>query len=103
MRADRLKKVMEDQGHNPESLGEIVSVSPRQIWRWLSGENVPNADLLAACATTLEVSADYLLGISDDPSPSQRGEVLTSEQRKVLAALRRGEKMEAIRIIATEH
>ncbi len=56
-------------GYSQEKLSEIVGIGSRQIWRYENGENVPDADVLAAIATTLGVSADYLLGLTDEPAP----------------------------------
>lgn len=103
MRVDRLREYMDKRGQNPESLEELVSVSERQIWRWLKGEFTPNVDALGRVAQALEVSADYLLGLSDDPTPALKVDNLTADERDVLSAMRRGEKLEAIRIIASDH
>jgi len=100
MNSNRLKDARLKAQHTQESLGEILGTDPRQIWRWESGKTVPNGDDVARLATALGVSTDYLLGLSDEPITNINDANLNEQERSVLYALRRGEKLEAIRIIA---
>lgn len=100
MNGNRLKEARQKAHHTQESLGEILGTNPRQIWRWETGETVPNGDDVARIATALSVSTDYLLGLSDDAATNISDDNLNEQERSVLSALRRGEKLEAIRIIA---
>lgn len=70
MRTDRLKLAREQAGHTQESLAQLMNKQIKQIWRWESGTVTPSADALAELCKALNVSADYLLGISDEPSIS---------------------------------
>lgn len=72
-----------------------------QIWRWESGKVVPSADAIAKLAECLGVTTDYLLGLSDNPIPNMRVDNLSDVEREVLAALRRGDKLAAIDLIAS--
>lgn len=98
MDGQRLKQVRLEKNHTQASLAEIVGTNARQIWRWESGENSPDADFVTELARVLDVSADYLLGLSDEPS---RSAGLTDDEILVIKALRRGDGMEAVRLIAT--
>lgn len=102
MRTDRLKAVRVKSGHTQESLAELLQTDKRAISRWESGTFTPNTETLVRIAQILNVSADYLLGLSDNPAPQVRVDNLTEEEREVLIAMRRGERMKAIRIIADE-
>lgn len=66
---DRLSTAMEQAGFNRSSLAREARVDRSTISQLLSDQHVrlPNAQLVADCATTLGVSADWLLGLTDRP------------------------------------
>jgi transcriptional regulator with XRE-family HTH domain len=39
------------------------------VWKWENGRSFPNLSGLISICNVLEVSADYLLGISEDYTP----------------------------------
>lgn len=100
MRKERLKEVMRKKQHNAASLAELSGIAERTIWRLLQDDKGTTDETAAKIAIALEVSTDYLLGISDDPAPALRVDNLTDQERAVLSALRRGEPLEAIALIA---
>jgi transcriptional regulator with XRE-family HTH domain len=102
MRADRLKLARIDAGHTQESLAEFLGIDTRQIWRYENEETIPKADMVARIAEALNVSTDYLLGLTDDPTPVEMAtNHLSADEKAILRALRQGERMEAIRIISS--
>lgn len=102
MRTDRLKAVRVRVGYTQETLAEILETDKKAISRWESGVYTPNTETLIRLAKALSVSADYLLGLSDDPTPQLRIDNMTEDERRVVSAMRRGEKLEAIRVIAND-
>ena len=98
MRSDRLKQLRENEGLSQEELAEQLGISEPQIWRYEKGESSPRADVLTKLATFFTVSADYLLGISDNPAVSLSGD-LNHKESAVIAAWRHGEKLEAVKVI----
>jgi len=102
MRVDRLQQLMKKQGHNSASLAEAIGRSDRTIRYILSRDGNTSDDTVIAISQALSVSADYLLGLSDDPTPHLRIDNMSDDERKVVAAMRRGEKLEAIRVIAND-
>lgn len=99
MRGDRLKELREEAHLTQEELSLQLSISEPQIWRYENGESSPKADVLVRLSAFFNVSVDYLLGVSDDPSIHVGGDLSTKESA-VIAAWRRGERFEAIKVIA---
>lgn len=103
MRGDRLRNIREALNYTQEQLSEMLGVGVLQIYRYESGKNTPSGEIVAKIAQTLGVSTDYLLGLTDEPiPPSMQGVQLNARERAILAALRRGERMEAIKLIAND-
>jgi transcriptional regulator with XRE-family HTH domain len=93
MIGDRIREARLRSGHTQESLAEVLNITIRQISRYENNESFPNADSLARLAKVMNVSADYLLGLEPDPAG------LTERERKVLAALRSGDKVKAMKAV----
>lgn len=102
MRTDRLQAIRVKRGYTQESLAAELKTDKRQITRWENGESIPGGEKIAELSSVLRVSADFLLGLSDDPMPQMRIDNMTDDERRVVAAMRRGEKLEAIRVIAND-
>lgn len=103
MRGDRLRELRKNLGYSQESLAEILETHQRQIWRWENGETVPSGNDIARLSETLNVSSDYLLGLSDDPTPASiSGVQLDAKERQVISAWRRGDRMAAMKVIAND-
>lgn len=100
MRKDRLQETRVKRGYTQEALAEILGIEKKQISRWETGSVVPGGEKLAEIARALNISVDYLLGVSDDPTIRVRIDNLTQDEYEVIAAMRRGEKLEAIKIIS---
>lgn len=65
----RLADVMRKNGLTAASLAEAVDMTRPAVSQYLSGTRIPETVALIRLCRTLNVSADYLLGISDDPTP----------------------------------
>lgn len=104
LRSDRLKTLRENKGYSHHELAHLLDVGSAQIWRYESGKISPTAEVLARMAQVFEVSADYLLDLTDEPLPSSLLERnLSPKEHDVIAALRRGENYEAIKLIVDEN
>lgn len=68
MRHDRLKFLREGLGHTQESFAQMIGRDIKQIWRWETGKAAPSADAIIDLSRALGVSADYLLGLIDEPT-----------------------------------
>lgn len=101
MRGDRLKQLRENAELSQEELADELGISEPQIWRYEKGESSPRADILTRLATFFGVSADYILGISDNPVVSLSGE-LSQKETAVIFAWRHGDRSKAIKVIAND-
>lgn len=95
--ADRIKERRKAIGLNQEQLAEMLHITQSQVSRYERGENEPTSDALISLSHMLNTSADFLLGITDDPAVSRSD--LSEVEQQLLAAWRREDKMEAMRII----
>ena len=66
---DRLARAMAERGLSQTALARAVGVDRSTVSQLLSdaGARLPNAQVVAECATALGVSADWLLGLTDRP------------------------------------
>lgn len=99
MRGDRLKTIREESNLTQDDLAEMLDVGSLQINRYENGKTIPNADVVAKLALALSISSDYLLGLTDDPTPQTLSGGLSTKERAVLAALRRADSLKAIQVI----
>lgn len=103
MRGDRLREIRENLGMSQESLGDILGSNQKQIWRWENGKTVPNGDDIVRLATALNITTDYLLGVSDDPTPANLSVVkLSAKERQVISYWRQSDRATAARIILND-
>lgn len=65
---DVLKQTMMEKGVSQKWLADKAGVKEPTISRTLSGGSVPGSDVLLKLAEALNVSCDYLLGRTADPS-----------------------------------
>lgn len=102
MRGDRLRTLREAANLTQEELAIEIDSSEPQILRYEKNQNEPRADVLVRLAQFFSVSADYLLGLTDNPSINVDGD-LNPQEAAALSAWRRGERLDAIRVIAGDN
>ncbi|HHW45035.1 MAG TPA: helix-turn-helix transcriptional regulator [Desulfotomaculum sp.] len=66
---ERLRQVRLQRSLKQRELAEMVHVSSQTIYDIETGRRRAHAELVAQLAQALHVSADYLLGLSNDPNP----------------------------------
>lgn len=99
MRTDRLRESRQRSHLTQEELAEKLHTVKTQISRWERGESVPHLETLIEISNIFGVSADYLLGLSDEPTIRVRFDNLTPEEMLILTALRQNNDKEALKII----
>ncbi len=61
----RLKELREDKGISQKELANTLNLRQQSISMWENGSRQPNYDMLETLCKYFEVTADYLLGLSD--------------------------------------
>ena len=64
----RLKQLRKEMGLSQKILSEHLGVTQQAVGKWETGRSSPDPATLARLAELLETSADYLLGISEQPA-----------------------------------
>lgn len=98
MRGDRLRQLREEQGYTQEELSEMLDIGVTQIWRYENEKSKPSSDILTKISRALDVSADYLLGLTDEPKGFIDVEI-TPQEKRALEAFRRGDIKAIIRLM----
>lgn len=70
----RLRKLRKQHGETQSDLGELLLVKKSQISELEQGNVSTTPEKIALICTHYHVSADYLLGLTDDPEPRWSGE-----------------------------
>ncbi len=66
---DRIRLIREQRGLTRQQLAERIDTSVGIIYFYEKNRKIPSAEILKRIAEALNVSADYLLGLTDDPRP----------------------------------
>jgi plasmid maintenance system antidote protein VapI len=101
MRKERLREMMSRRDLNVAALAELSGTAERTLWRLLEENKGTTDETAARLARALQTSLDYLLGLSDDPTPHIRINNMTDVEIQVLEAMRRGDDKAAIKILAS--
>ena len=65
--SDRLKELRNEKGVIQKQVAEAIGIALRNYQR-LEANNAPNVKTLSNLADYFEVSTDYLLGLTDNPT-----------------------------------
>lgn len=66
--SERLRTIRRGKKLNQAAVGQAIEISLKQIQRYESGDSEPTLSVLIALADFFEVSLDYLVGRSDEPT-----------------------------------
>jgi len=89
----RLRKLREAKGLTQEELAKVINVSNKTISVYEKGGADPSTETLLKLAQYFNVSVDYLLGHTDNPTPDHaRKPTLEDEFPEVANVLRRSGK-----------
>ena len=65
--SERLKRSMKAKQLTQRQLGMLIGKHQIEISRYITNANTPSIETLCKLCKALNVSADYLIGLSDDP------------------------------------
>ena len=82
--ANRIKSLIRISGKNQNELSEMLGIAPSTLSRYINSGRIPDANFIADFARLFDVSADWLLGLSQsrfqDPL-SEREQLLISRYK----------------------
>lgn len=101
-RGDRLTHMRERHGFSQAQLEELLGLGNTSIYRYEKNISEPTPGVLAALANQLECSADYLLGLVDEPHHHLGEQELTPDEHRLLDAFRRDDVRGVMRVVIKE-
>lgn len=66
---ERLKGLREDKDMNQTQLATAIHSTQRTISNWEQGNSEPNIEMIKSLCQFFNVSADYILGLTNNPDP----------------------------------
>lgn len=75
---ERIKELRTSLGLSQVQFGRKLFITKQCVCNWENGNIMPSVDMLTKICTTFSVSADYLLGLSNNITIDAAG--LTTEQ-----------------------
>ena len=89
MEGTRLREIRKDHGDTQESLGQKLGFSTPTVSKWEQGTSNPDFNTFKQICRMYSVSADYLLGLSDDDPilMKKRQEALSPRSKEILREL----------------
>jgi transcriptional regulator with XRE-family HTH domain len=100
LRTDRLKALRKQRGWSQRELARFCGLGETIVNKYERAVVDPSASTLKIMAEKLDVSADYLLGLTDDPQGCSDIGELTDDERIMVHAFRRDSWPGVIRIAA---
>jgi transcriptional regulator with XRE-family HTH domain len=76
----RIKRLREDKGVRQEDVGKMFNVSKSAVSQWENDIRTPDMDIIIKLADYFDVSTDFLLGRTDDPSPHPKPETIAAHR-----------------------
>ena len=64
----RLRRIREEKGFTQKQFAEKIGSDERGVRRYEAGKRKPGLDVILAILDNIDVSADYLLGRTDNPN-----------------------------------
>ena len=88
----RLRRILDQKEITQTQLADAIGCGRKSISGWMNGDNKPGYEYIRSMAQTLDVSADYLLGLYEEPLAPPKHYVSREEFVEFLQARRRATK-----------
>lgn len=98
-RGQRLKEVRERRGFTQDDLQSRLGFGNTQIHRYETGKSEPSPEALVKLSKELNVTADYLLGLVDNPNEYLTDEPLTPGEARLIALIRSQDTIGSVRAV----
>src|SRR5258708_1673759 len=89
LRVDRLQALREQKGWSQRELARRCSLGETMIRKYESTQTEPTTSSLKQIAEVLNVSSDYLIGITDEPRGHLGDGELNDDEQVILNTFRR--------------
>ncbi len=90
---DILKNIMIDQDINQTTFANRIGVKPSQVSEWIRGKCKPSYDIMHQICLQLNISSDYLLGLTDEnQNPVYVLNTLPADEERLLQEYRKLDK-----------
>ena len=70
----RISELRKDYGETQAALAEQIGIKKNQVSEIERGNRTTSAERIALICEHYQVSADYLLGLTDDPEPKHKAD-----------------------------
>ena len=67
--SDKLRELQTKSGVPKKKIAESIGISVMAYYRYETGERMPDGNTIIKLCRFFNVSADYLLGLTDEPKP----------------------------------
>lgn len=98
-RGDRLREVREAQNLSQDDLSVRLGLGGAQMHRYETGKSDPSPEVMVRLAKELNVTTDYLLGLSDDPTTQIQEQDLTPAEARLISLLRRNDPIGSVQAV----
>lgn len=102
LRGDRLRAARLLRGFTQEELAELLGAGQSQINRYEKSKANPRTDILVKMSQELQVTADWLLGLVDEPTKTLAEQELSPDEFQLLSAFRKGDVKHILRIVSDD-
>lgn len=99
MIADKLNEALALKDMKPADLSRLSGIDSGQLSKYLTGKRRPQIDAIISLAQALGVSADFLLGMSDNPEPNIGEGGLSDVEREIIVSYRQGKRDKAAMLV----
>lgn len=89
----RILELMQNEGLTAHQLEVRAGLSNASVQAWRNGRNKPSLDAISKLSDYFDVSVDYLLGKTNDPTPPSKGNnnlFVPKNYENILIALNNG-------------